>query len=265
MPAITIRFYAELNDFLPHRLRQRASDHVVERGAAIKDVIEALGVPHTEVGLILVNGEPVDFAYSPRDGDHISVYPVFESLDISALERVRPTPLREPRFVLDVHLGRLAAYLRLLGFDTLYANDYDDPTLARISREEHRILLTRDRGLLKRGAVTHGYYVRETGAQRQMEEVVRRFDLARAIAPFTRCLRCNGTLVPVAKAAVVDRLPERVRATQEELWRCASCGQVYWQGTHHARMRRLIAGLVQSEEPDGTSRDERIAAGGASE
>jgi uncharacterized protein with PIN domain len=247
MPAVTIRFYSELNDFLPYRLRQRACAHTVERGAAIKDVVEALGVPHTEVDLILVNGDPVDFSYALAEGDRVSVYPVFESLDISALQRVRPAPLREPRFVLDVHLGRLAAYLRLLGFDTLYANDYDDPTLARISRDERRILLTRDRDLLKRAAVTHGYFVHATAPQQQVEEVLRRFDLASAVAPFTRCLRCNGLLAPVAKAEVVDRLPERVLAGLEAFWRCASCGQVYWQGTHYARMQRLVAGLAPGD------------------
>jgi uncharacterized protein with PIN domain len=267
MLTITLRFYAELNDFLPYRLRQRAHEHAMERGATIKDVIEALGVPHTEVDLLLVNGEPVDFGYTLRDGDRVSAYPVFESLDISGLQRVRSAPLRELRFVLDVHLGRLAAYLRLLGFDTLYANDYDDPTLARISRDERRILLTRDRGLLKRAAVTHGYFVRETDPQGQLVEVVYRFDLVGTVKPFTRCLRCNGVLAPVAKETVVDRLPERVRASQEAFWRCASCGQVYWQGTHHERMRRLIADLAiapsaldQREEPG----PEATEAGGAS-
>lgn len=252
MPTISIRFYAELNDFLPYRMRQRANEQGVDRAAAIKDVVEALGVPHTEVDLILANGKPVDFAYTPQEGDRVSVYPVFESLDISGLERLRPVPLREPRFVLDVHLGRLAAYLRLLGFDALYANDYDDPTLARISRDERRILLTRDRGLLKRTTVTHGYYVRETSPQRQMAEVVRRFDLAGALAPFTRCLRCNGLLVPVTKETVLDRLPERVRAAQEAFWQCGSCGQVYWQGTHHARMQRLIASLALQTPAEDT-------------
>jgi uncharacterized protein with PIN domain len=259
MPTISIRFYAELNDFLPYRMRQRAKEQVVDHAATIKDVIEALGVPHTEVDLILVNGETVDFAYMPRQGDRISVYPVFESLDISGLERLRPVPLRDPRFVLDVHLGRLAAYLRLLGFDTLYTNDYDDPTLARISRDERRILLTRDRGLLKRTAVTHGYFVRETSPQRQMAEVVRRFDLACALAPFTRCLRCNAPLIPASKETILDRLPDRVRAAQEAFWQCSSCGQVYWQGTHHARMQRLIASLAvetSAEETDAKPGEE---------
>src|SRR5262249_31383318 len=150
------RFYAELNDFLPPGRRGVTFTYSFEGSPSIKDLIEALGVPHTEVDLILVNGESVDFAYRVREGDRISVYPVFESLDITPLLRVRPRPLRETRFVLDTHLGRLAAYLRLLGFDTLYRNDAGDDELARISSGEGRILLTRDRGLLKRSQVTHG-------------------------------------------------------------------------------------------------------------
>src|SRR5262249_54986575 len=158
---VAVRFYAELNDFLPLRSRQVWIEHVLDEHHSVKHVVETLGVPHTEVDLILVNGESVELAYRVQDGDRISVYPVFESLDISSLVRVRPRPLRESRFVLDVHLGKLAGYLRMLGFDTLYRNDYHDEELAEISQRESRILLTRDRGLLKRSAVSHGYLLRE--------------------------------------------------------------------------------------------------------
>ena len=156
MPQATLRFYAELNDFLPPEDRDRSVERPFKVRPSIKDLIEAAGVPHTEVDLLLVNGESVDFAYPVRDGDRISVYPVFESFDIGAVTKVRPGPLRELRFVLDVHLGRLAAYLRLAGFDTVYQNDLDDPELAGIAAGG-RVLLTRDRGLLKRRAVTRGY------------------------------------------------------------------------------------------------------------
>lgn len=244
MAQVTIRFYAELNDFLPRERRQRPFTVTVAGQPTVKDLVESLGVPHTEIELIVVHGVSVDFTYTVREGDAISVYPVFESLDVTPLLRVRPQPLREPRFVLDVHLGRLATYLRMLGFDTRYENDADDPTLARVSAEEHRILLTRDRGLLKRGTVTHGYYVRETNPERQLAEVCRRFDLAGAIAPFSRCLRCNGPLVAAPKATVLDRLPPRVRAEYDEFQACPSCGGVFWQGTHYQRMRQLIARLT---------------------
>jgi uncharacterized protein len=206
MSRACFRFYAELNDFLLPERRAGAFIRSFEENPSIKDAIEALGVPHTEVDLILVNGESVDFSYLVQDGDRVSVYPVFESLDITPLARVRPRPLRETRFVLDVHLGRLASYLRMLGFDTLYRNDYTDDTLAGISSAERRILLTRDRGVLKRSQVTHGYCLRETDPRRQLVEVVRRFDLFRAMAPLQRCLRCNALLEPVSKESIVERL-----------------------------------------------------------
>ncbi len=247
MPAVSIRFYAELGDFLPASRRQIAFAHAVRDHVSVKDLIESLGVPHTEVDLVLVNGESVDFSYRVQDGDRISVYPVFESLDITPL-------LREPRFVLDTHLGKLAGYLRLLGFDTLYRNDYPDPLLVQISHQEHRILLTRDRGVLKHRLVTHGYYVWETAPLRQAVEVLRRFDLAGAITPFRRCMRCNGLLEPVAKDRVVDRLLPKTRQYYDEFQQCAGCGRVYWKGSHHERMRGLVESVrrqLTESQPSG--------------
>jgi uncharacterized protein with PIN domain len=237
---VSIRFYAELNHFLPLRRRQVAIEHVLPERDSVKHVIETLGVPHPEVDLILVNGESVDFAYRVEDGDRISVYPVFESLDIGSLVRVRPGPLRETRFVLDVHLGKLAAQLRMLGFDTRYRNDYGDAELADISRCERRILLTRDRGLLKRSAVSHGYLLREADPRAQLAEVVRRFDLTGAIVPFSRCIRCNGVLVPVAKEAIRERLLPKTRRYYDEFAACHDCGRIYWKGSHYDDMQRRL-------------------------
>jgi len=241
------RFYAELNDFLPPNKRQVEFAHPFKGRVSVKDMIEALGVPHTEIDLILVNGESVDFTYLVQDGDRVSVYPMFESFDIAPLVRVRPKPLRDPRFVLDTHLGKLAAYLRMLGFDTLYRNDYDDDELAHISSTERRTLLTKDRGLLKRNMVTHGYCVRETNPRRQLAEVVRRFDLYRLVTPFQRCIRCNGLLEPVPKEAILDRLPPQTARYYDEFHLCRACGQVYWKGSHTARMERLIAEVLAQE------------------
>jgi uncharacterized protein with PIN domain len=210
-------------------------------------MIEALGVPHTEVDLILVNGDTVDFSYSVRDGDRISVYPVFESIDISPLVSVRPRPLRESRFVLDVHLGRLATYLRMLGFDTLYRNDYADAELAQISAREARILLSRDRGLLKRSAVTHGYCLRATDPRQQLVEVLRRFDLVGSIEPFRRCLRCNNLLESVEKARIVDRLQAETRQNFDEFWCCRACDRIYWKGSHFEQMEQFVARVLRFE------------------
>ena len=240
------RFYAELNDFLRTERRQVTFAHSFEGRASVKDMIESLGVPHTEIDLILVNNAPVDFSYIVQDGDRISVYPVFESFDISPLVRLRPRPLREPKFVLDTHLGKLAAYLRILGFDTLYRNDYPDEELARVSAEEKRILLTKDRGLLKRRLVTHGYCVRATDPKHQVREVLERFDLSNVVVPFSRCIRCNGLLEPVSKQAVEDRLPPDTRQYYDEFYRCAACDQLYWPGSHYDAMRAFVATVLNS-------------------
>lgn len=240
----SVRFYAELNDFLPPDQRQKTLTYAFEVSASVKDVIEALGVPHTEVDLILANGVSVDFTYLVRDGDRISIYPVFEAIDITPLVRVRPCPLRETRFVLDVHLGRLAVYLRMLGFDSLYRNDYPDEELARISSSQGRILLTRDRGLLKRSVVTHGYWIRSTSPQQQLVEVLRRFDLLASLKPFSRCLHCNGLLEPVDKEAISERLPPKTRQYYDEFRRCQDCDRIYWPGSHFQRMQQFIQNIL---------------------
>ncbi len=251
MQHATFRFYAELNDFLPAERRMTAFSYFFHVGPAVRDAIEGLGVPHTEVDLVLVNGKPEDFSYVLRDGDRVSVYPMFESFDVRGTTRVRPEPLRQTRFILDVHLGRLAAYLRMAGFDSVYRNDYRDADLARIAREEERILLTRDRGLLKRAEVTRGYYVRATSPRAQFAEVLRRFDLFESLRPFARCLRCNSELGPAAVEAVAGRVPSGVLARHHDFLECRSCGRVYWKGTHYDRMRGLIADSARSPQDSG--------------
>jgi len=240
----SVRFYAELNDFLPAGRRLRALEYESYVPPSVKDMIEGLGVPHTEVDLVLVNGHSVDFTYRVGDGDRVSVYPVFEAIDIGPVAKLRPRPLREPRFVLDAHLGKLASYLRLLGFDAVWSAGFDDADLARISSEDQRILLSRDRGLLKRSLVTHGCYVRQTEPRSQLIELLRRLDLASLAKPFTRCLKCNSELKEAAKETVADRLPPRTRELYDRFWSCAGCGRLYWAGSHHGRMRQFVASVL---------------------
>jgi len=240
------RFYAELIDLLPLSKRGQRFSHAFEAAASVKDAIEALGVPHTEVDLILANGKPAAFSYLLRDGDRISVYPVFRSLHLSPLAHLQPRSEGEIRFVLDAHLGKLAAYLRMLGFDSLYRNDCQDEELAHISASRQRTLLSRDRGLLKRSIVTHGYLVREAQAQQQLIEVVNRFDLSRLIAPFRRCLHCNAPLRPVAKELINDRLLPDTRQRYHEFHLCPDCDRVYWKGSHYHRMTKLIERMIDS-------------------
>ena len=243
MVTASFRFYEELNDFLAPEQRGRAFTCRCARAATTKHMIEALGVPHTEVELVLVNGESVDFGRVLADGDRVAVYPKFEVLDISPLLRVRERPLRAIRFVADAHLGGLAHLLRMTGFDTLYDNRFRDDEIERLAHAEQRIVLTRDRELLKRRTITHGCYVRALRSEAQLREVFDRLDLARSALPFTRCLSCNAVLQPVDKAIVQERLPPQVRARHERFSACPGCGRIFWEGTHWRRMRELVDSL----------------------
>ncbi|MEN8107522.1 MAG: Mut7-C RNAse domain-containing protein [Pseudomonadota bacterium] len=247
MAQVQLRFYEELNDFLAPPLRKVEFSHKFDRRTSIKDMIESFGVPHTEVDIILVNGNPVDFSHIVKDGDRISVYPVFESLDISPLLRLHPAPLRTPAFILDTNLGRLARYLRLLGFDCLYHNGFDDETVANIASREQRTVLTRDRALLQRKLITRGYFVREVRPRCQVKEVLSRFDLYRLVKPFSRCSRCNGKLQAVDKQVIEDRLEPKTRKYFDTFRICIACGQIYWQGSHHVRSLRLIEELTRKD------------------
>jgi uncharacterized protein len=235
------RFYEELNDFLHPECRKRSFTHAFDGTPSVKDRIESLGVPHTEVDMILVDGHSVTFAHKLHGGERVAVYPMFERFELAEANRLRPQPLREPAFVLDVHLRRLAAYLRLLGFDCLYRNDFNDDELLAISRAEHRTVLTRDTGLLKRAALTHGAFLHDTDPRRQLREVLDRFQLESRIAPFTRCARCNDAVESIPGEQAAALVPARVASLQSEFSRCRSCGQVYWPGSHLTRLRQRLA------------------------
>lgn len=243
MAAVTLRFYEELNDFLETHRRKREFGHELTRRTSLKDLIESLGVPHTEIEVILVNGESAGFERIVEDGDRIAVYPMFETLDVTPVLRLRDRPLRQPRFALDVQLGTLTRYLRLCGFDALYRNDWADDELARRAVADRRVLLTRDRQLLKRRVITHGYFVRADRPRAQLAEVCQRLDLWDAIEPYRRCIRCNGLLEAVDKAAVIEVLLPETRRCFDDFTRCASCGHVYWQGSHVTKIEELLAGL----------------------
>jgi uncharacterized protein with PIN domain len=243
------RFYAELNDLLPEPRRGLTLTHVFEVAASLKDTIEAFGVPHTEVDLILANGEPAPFSHLLRDGDRISVYPVFRSLDLTRITHLQPPREGDMRFVLDTHLGKLAAHLRMLGFDSLYGRDCRDEELAHISAGQQRTLLSRDRGLLKRSLVTRGYLVRATHPREQLIEVCRRFNLSRSIAPFRLCLHCNTPLQVVRKDLISHRLPTETRKHYDEFHICPGCNRLYWKGSHYQRMASLIERLINSMNP----------------
>lgn len=244
----TFRFYEELNDFLPREKRKITFEYLFNGGPSIKDAIEANGIPHVEVDLILVNGRSVGFDYTLKGGDCVSVYPIFESLDITSVCLLRESPLREMKFILDTHLGKLAKHLRLTGFDTIYRNDFDDKEIIRISLAEHRVILTRDIGMLKVKSVIYGYFVRSQIPREQILEVIKHFDLYRLIKPFSRCIKCNGKLTEVEKEEIVDQLKPLTKKYFNQFFRCTGCQSIFWEGSHLNRMKELISEIEKRKE-----------------
>jgi uncharacterized protein with PIN domain len=241
VPVAEIRCYAELNDFLPGPRRQRAFRYRFTVPGSVKDALESLGVPHPEIDLLLVNGEPVGFEHLLADGDRVAAYPAFRRLEVSDTSPVHLPPPAEIRFALDAHLGRLTRHLRLLGCDASHSPEASAAALAASASAEDRILLTRDLDLLKRSVVRRGYRVRATDPRAQAVEVVRRFDLAARMEPFTRCLVCGERLGSATTAEAARRVPPAVAEHQTEYLSCPGCGRVYWKGSHYRRLAALVA------------------------
>ena len=271
----TVVLHGDLVDFLPVRrgpgdvtpdaagAAAPATPVVLERRfegtPSAKDVLEAAGVPHPEVAALAVNGLPAGLDRRLGDGDRVEAWPAAEAARLGLPPAVPSTPDHaEPRFVLDGHLGRLAAYLRMLGFDTWYRNDAGDAELAAVAAADGRILLTRDRGLLRRSIIRRGACVRSDRPFDQLVEIVRRYHLARRWQPFGRCLRCNAELVIATREEVLDRLLPLTRIHYDDFRRCPGCDAVYWKGSHHARMGRLVervrAAAVVDPPADGCRR-----------
>jgi uncharacterized protein with PIN domain len=227
----TFTYLDELNDFLSPQRKNSTFNLEFEPHQSLKHLIESSGIPHTEIGQVKVNGLPVDVSNRLHEADQVTVYPANSPLD------------GEPCFILDNHLGQLATYLRMLGIDCLYRNDYQDDELARVSVEDSRVLLTRDRRLLMRKAIRRGYCIHQTDPRLQVAEVLRRFKLKNRVTPFQRCLRCNSPLHVVSKQDIIERLEPLTKKYYDEFRICPSCKQVYWKGSHYEHMLQLIGKL----------------------
>lgn len=243
-----IQFHGRLNYFLANRTNGTGwIHHHFEWRTSIKDMLESIGPPHPEMELLVVNGQSVDFDTIVEPDDRIEVYDNISSTRVSKPVALRPAYSGRPRFVLDTHLGRLAHYLRMFGFDTLYRNDYLDEELAEVSHKQSRILLTRDIGLLKRSLVVYGYYVRDTDPKQQIAEVIQRYTLNDRVALFRHCSRCNGRLNAINKADIHDELPGKTLEYYNEFHRCSGCGQIYWKGSHFDRLQSFLTGVLAGD------------------
>lgn len=240
MATATFRFHAELAEFLARERRGVAFAQACARAATVKHAIESLGVPHTEAGRLTVNGQPATLARIVRDGDAIEVFP--QEPGGAIIDDA-------PGFVADAHLGGLARMLRMLGFDTLYDNAFADREILDLAARERRVILTRDRELLKCREVMHGCFVHARKPEAQLKEVVARYGLERHMRPFTLCLHCNLRLEAVDRNAAMKRVPERIALRYADFVRCRGCERIYWQGSHWERMRAMLGASLAIRIP----------------
>lgn len=243
---VLLRFYGILNEFISPGKRGESFLHDYRGTVSVKDLVESVGVPHTEIDLLLVNGDSVGFTYRLKHEDKLSVFPAFYQIDTSSITKVRPPALKEMRFIVDVNMGKLARYLRLLGFDVLYTNTYSDFMLALVSNKQRRMLLTRDRELLKRKNIIYGAFIWNTQPLKQLREVVQRMHLQGQFHSFTRCTVCNGKLLEVDKASILGKLPEKTAKYYTEFKQCSRCQRIYWQGSHYQRMCDIVSALAKA-------------------
>ncbi|MCR3955034.1 MAG: Mut7-C ubiquitin/RNAse domain-containing protein [Gudongella sp.] len=251
MREVVFRIYGDLNGIKWKRFTEREISLRLNSTHSVKDLVESLGIPHGEVGMLLVDDEIEDFDRKLYGGERVSVYPVFRSIDVRSVSKTLMEYPQEAKFILDVHLGKLAKYLRMLGFDTLYEVDGEDFWLADKSEAEGRILLSLDRELLMRKNVPYPYLVRSRDPLEQLRETVEKFCLIERMEPLSRCMVCNGKLKQMEKEKILGILPEGVAETNEIFKRCDSCGKIYWSGTHTEGMKNIIDNLLKTSVKDG--------------
>ncbi|MDP4291607.1 MAG: Mut7-C RNAse domain-containing protein [Bacteroidota bacterium] len=245
MNRISFRFYEELNNYLPDEKRKVWFEYAFPGSISMEEALHQLKIPVDEVDLILVNQQSRGFEYLLQEGDRVSVYPVFESFDISGVSKVREKPLRNPKFICDVHLGRLCKYLRMLGWDTLYSNRYTPDKIIAVSGQEGRIILSRNQLLTRHKKVTRSYWVQSSDPLEQIEDLIENLDLSNETQPLTRCLNCNHRIVPVTKQEILHRLQPRTKQYFEEFFICPVCDQIYWKGTHFEHMSDFINQIIR--------------------
>src|SRR5436309_6647523 len=235
---VRLNLHGDLDFFLRSEARGRSIERSLSEKTSVKDVIESCGVPHPEVDLILVDGQPVDFQYGIASAADIELYPAGTPSTLFTEQRLQVITME--KFVADGHLGRLARNLRLLGFDVAYDPEAEDRQLLRVMERENRALLTRDRRLLMHAVVRTGYCPRSQDPDEQTVEVIRRFNLLGLIAPFTWCLRCNASLQEITKADIIEELEPLTKIYYEQFRRCTGCGQIYWPGSHFPKLQKRL-------------------------
>ena len=231
----------ELADLLSRKYQGNTEiDYPLNRRASIKDIIEALHIPHTEVSAIFFDNREITFSHIPEAGESIFLHSFTPGTNVTRSTLLRPDPLLTTSFIVDINVGKLARLLRMSGFDTLYDPQWQEKEIAELAAADRRILLSRNRDLLRRKCILWGHLVRTEQPEKQLAEVITLFGLHDAIQPFSRCLLCNALLQAVEKTAIVHRLEPLTRKYYRKFHICPDCEQIYWRGSHHKRMEELI-------------------------
>ena len=259
-----INFWGNLKELLRPQFRGLSRiEYQLARQASVKDIIEACGVPHTEIGRLTVAGREIPFSWPGANSDTLDVYPLRAPVDVASPTLLRPEVLATIAFAVDMNVGKLATLLRMAGFDTFYSNDISDPDLIGVALREKRILLSKDTNLLKRKEVVFGYLVREIHPEKQLAEIVHLYGIKEQFRPLSRCLRCNGVLQPVGKQQVLDQLEPLTKKYYDSFRRCQGCGKIYWPGSHRDKMLQVLNRYGDYRDPvwpegEGTEKDRPI-------
>lgn len=245
MNRIHLHFSPPLLLFLKRKDKKPILSYDLNRTSTIKDIIESFGVPHTEIGHILSDDREIDFSHRPNGSKLIQIRHVDAPFNVLKPTLLRKQPLKKIRFIVDVNVGRLSQLLRLIGLDTEYIPEASDETIAEISHQENRIVLTKDRGLLKRKKITYGRFVRAIHPEQQLKEIVCFFGLKGPFNTFSRCLRCNSDILNVEKEAILDRLEPKTKRYYSDFRICRSCNQIYWQGSHYEKLIAMLKNISE--------------------
>lgn len=237
---VTLLFHGNLADLLKKDFRQGMVQYSLNRRASVKDIIESLGVPHTEVGKILVDGSETDFDYLPGGEEDIHIYPMTGGVVASLPSLLWQERWNFDRFMVDVNVLKLARNLRMAGIDTTIVPDLDLIDIGVSATEQARVLLTRNRQLLKCSTVMYGQLLRFEDHLTQLREVVDRFRLKSQLQPFSRCLTCNGLLEPIAKESIEHLLQPLTKRYYTIFKRCDHCLAIYWHGSHMQHMQAIL-------------------------
>ncbi|MFC1744959.1 Mut7-C RNAse domain-containing protein [Candidatus Riflebacteria bacterium] len=241
-----LRFYGELNYFLPDSVWHRPFYYSFYENPTFSDLMDSFKIPPEKIGLLLLDGEVVELSCPLKEGSRATFYPRFQNIDISEEISASKKPVVSPRFILPLNLGKLTKYLRMLGFDSICEPDFIPGKVDVLAMQEGRVLLSRSKKFAARKLYAECYVVKSEQPAIQVREVVNRFNLMPLVKYFQRCLKCNSPLKVMEKSEIYSRLLPYIRKNFNLFFICPGCDRVYWMGTHYKKMKEKIETILHT-------------------